>query len=314
MRTTLRLTLRQHRLGFVFLGVGTVLLLAVAFGSVAWLEATGFSVCRQVDIPGVETWTEQQIFELQQRCELGWSVMSVAGGATMLGANLLPLLAALLLAAPLVAVEVESTTAVLAWTLARGRLRWYLPRVAAVLVPVVVAGLLLAGTLDWLMRWFAPTYDPWASFDNVYQRGLILPARAAMVAGTGLLAGAVTGRQVPALVVGGCVAALVGMGAYAVDQDINRANAVRYDGPGWQLDSVYVERATGREVPLDDTTANGTVWPGDPAWEAVYQSITIGLPDSAAPGVIWRNVLVHAAAASALVAASAVVVSRRRPY
>lgn len=56
------------------------------------------------------------------------------------------------------------------------------------------------------------------------------------------------------------------------------------------------------------------IYPGDEAFDSAYESVTLGIPDSDAPIVIWRNVAFHAGATVVLLVASAIVVNRRRPY
>ena len=314
MRDTIVLTVRQHRLGFgLVFGVTGVLLLA-AIGLAAFLQLSDVKSCLDPALAQeAETWTESQIAALQARCELGFGVVMVMTGVIFLGANVLPLGAAVFLAAPLVAQEVESTTATLSWTLARSRRAWYLPRAALVMVACVATALVLGLLVDWSLGVLLPEFSPFGSLREVYQRGLLIPSRVAMTAAACLLAGAVLGRQVPALITGIAVAALLGMGLYALDDSINRGNARRYAGEGVAYDWVILSRDSGEVVPPEVAWADDDSYPGDPEWDARYEEVTLGIPDSDAPIVIWRNVAFHAGATLTLLVASAVVVGRRRP-
>lgn len=314
MRSTIHLTLRQHRLGFSLVIAGCVILLLVGLVGSALMELAGQAVCRDPMIgQQIETWTPAQVAELQARCEFSWAVMQVMTGIISMGGNILPLGAAVFLAAPLVAQEVETTTATLSWTLARSRNAWYLPRMALVMLACVGTALVLGLLVDWAVGYVVQPFSPFETLTQVYQRGMIIPSRVAVTAASCLLAGALVGRQVPALVVGIALAALVGMGLYQLDDSINRSNARRFDGPGIQFWWIVLDRRDGRVVP-DDEAYGSDIYPGDLAWEAKYESVAIGIPDSDAPLVISRNVAFHGAATVVLLGASTIVVGRRRPY
>lgn len=314
MRSTVVLTLRQHRLGFTLVaGVTVIMLLVAAIGTLV-MELAGVATCRDPLIEQqIESWTPAQIADLQARCELAWAAMQVMTGLIAAGGNVLPLVAAVFLAGPLVSQEVETTTATLSWTLARSRQAWYLPRMVLVMLACVGAATVLGLLVDWSMSVLRPSFVPFGSLTEVYARGLLVPSRVALVAASCLLAGAVLGRQVPGLVLGIAGAALLGMGLYSIDDSINHANARPYTGDGIQYDSITLDRRTGEPVP-PEVAYGGDIDPGDPAWEERYESVTVGLPDSDASLVIWRNVAMHGGVTVVLLAASAVVVGRRRPY
>jgi hypothetical protein len=315
VRDTTFLTLRQHRLGFslVFGATGVVLLAAIVFA--ALLQLSDVKSCLDPSlVVAAEAWTESQIAAYQARCEVASAVVVAMSGVIFLGGNVLPVGAAVFLAAPLVAQEVETTTATLSWTLARSRRAWYLPRAAMVMGACVGTALALGLLVDWSLGVLQPGFAPFESLREVYLRGLLIPSRVALTAASCLFVGSLLGRQVPALVIGIALAASLGLGLYALDDSINRDNARRLAGEGMTFDWVVFDRSSGEVVPPEVSWADANSYPGVPEWDARYEEGTRGIPDSDAPVVIWRNVALHVGVTIVLLFASAVRVSRRRPY
>jgi hypothetical protein len=110
-----------------------------------------------------------------------------------------PILLGLFLGVPVVAREVESRTAPLAWTLSRSRRRWLFQRAIPVLGAVVVASLAggIAGDVLVHASSRIEGYDP--GFSDWWARGPQVAVRGVAVAAIGLAAGASIGRQLPAL-------------------------------------------------------------------------------------------------------------------
>ncbi len=141
----------------------------------------------------------------QLRCnELANSFFDMRGSLDMNLVQLLlllvPLIAGIVVGAPLVAREIEQGTAPLSWSLSGSRRRWLLGKVLAgvvLLAPLMLAVGLAANVLEGALN---PGLNPYASFSNYLGRGIpdVFWALAAF-AGTFAL-GALLGRTMPAVV------------------------------------------------------------------------------------------------------------------
>ena len=318
MRTTTWLIVRQHRFGFAMLAASaTAFVIGALF--LVWLHFGPAADCRAASLqPNL---TDQQLFDIAARCEQ--YALPVQLGADFIGLTGvgLPLIAALLLAAPLIAVELELGTATLAWSLARTRRSWLLPRMA--LVVVLTVGLGVAGGLltDWLTADLLIRGSPWESLSNYDSQGAMIAARTFLVAAAGLFGGALLGRQMPALVVAGALAAAIGMGITIENQGINRANmVVLANDPSTGMygeSDLYIENrvqviATGEILTWDQLPMNSD--PSSPEYQATYRDVSLGIPASQAGAVVWRNVAFYTGPGVVLLLLTLVIVERRRPY
>ena len=123
------------------------------------------------------------------------------GGKVMAAMAILPLFAGLFLGVPVVAREIEGGTAATTWALAGSRTRWLAGRLLPLILLVVIslAFLAVASELLWQGR------EPWGVFPNFRDVGLHGPgliARGIATLGLALLAGAILGRVLPAVIVG----------------------------------------------------------------------------------------------------------------
>jgi hypothetical protein len=122
---------------------------------------------------------------------------------------MLPLFFGILLGAPLVAREVENSTAPLSWALAGSRRRWLAWRMAAMVVLLVPLLLALGFASDFFDAAANRGMNPWASFVDYAGRGVILVFWGlAAFAGTVALS-TLLGRTVPALALAAIVCLLV---------------------------------------------------------------------------------------------------------
>lgn len=209
MRTTVRLMLKSLRFEFVALT-----LLLVALGLAALLVAWRLDA---VHIPPACLYGAGATFggsdgSSELTCALAQEAfydLDGKAGLIMALAVFVPILGGLALGVPLVARELESGTASLAWTLSRSRRRWFLAR--AIPLVLLVGAILLAPsiTTDLMERARLPGVDPWASFNDASLRGPVILVRGLMALGVGILVGAVMGRQLPAIIVGGLLTLVV---------------------------------------------------------------------------------------------------------
>jgi hypothetical protein len=89
----------------------------------------------------------------------------------------------------------------------------------------------LAAITEDLMFMFDPT--PLDRSLYLYEaRGWMVPARGLVGLAAGVLAGAMLGRAVPALITGALVTSLLCLGVYNSGNELNRAQAIEFEGPG----------------------------------------------------------------------------------
>ena len=186
------LTLRQHRLEILILSA----LLVVA---VAILIPTGLEIHRVYDSSGIARCLNIPI--TAGPCGQAYDAFIIPfdqARGLMPWLNLLPLLAGILLGAPLFARDFEDHTNRLAWTQGITRRRWALLKVVVALGMALAFAAVLSAVMTW---WNGP-------FDQVEGRftiaswdfeGLIPFAYAALGLGLGAAAGSVFRRVVPAV-------------------------------------------------------------------------------------------------------------------
>ena len=109
----------------------------------------------------------------------------------------------LFLGVPIVGREIERGTTRLAWSLGSSRWRWYLSRVLPMAAVVVVASFVAGVAMDRFFAASTPNQDLTQSFSGYGARGGLLAARALFLFGVSVVAGAVIGRALPALIVAG---------------------------------------------------------------------------------------------------------------
>ena len=255
--------------------------------------------------------------DLDDRCRTAIDTFNVVGGAGMTiqyaTTGALAFLA-LVLGVQLVAKEIEHRTALLAWTLAPSRRRWYADR--ALVVAVVV--LAITGPVGLAFDVFQSVADPLAPLGgslNMYQaRGWIVPAVSLASFGAGALWGAITGRGLPGLILGLMVGSLLIGGVFVTNRNIGIDGlAVIEDGDAGALviDYMLVDNQTGRITTYDDAWL---IMPSDdPAFETRFTPVRAGVPGDRSLSFIATHVLELAAIALGSLISAGVVVTRRRP-
>ena len=113
-----------------------------------------------------------------------------------------------LLGAPLVAREIDSGTAQLAWSLGRSRIGWLLRRIAFIALVVVLLLAVLAYTSEVLAAALAPDRDLSQDFTWFGRRGWLIVARGFGALMLGMVVGALIGRVLPAILAAGLVIAV----------------------------------------------------------------------------------------------------------
>ncbi|HWP63438.1 MAG TPA: hypothetical protein VNO86_08210 [Candidatus Binatia bacterium] len=301
MRTTIRLTLKQHRFGIIGFGL---ILLAFVIGVTAiagYLTSLGVAACEHDTGPA---------------CRVAWQRAGAVGvPANLLRAAALPVvvLAGVFLGVPIVATEVERGTAILPWILARSRVRWLLARVctigAVLALPATAVGL----ALDALQQ-STTTVPIGASLADYEGRGWLVPARALVGFAAGVLAGSVLGRTLPGLLAGLVVATSLVLGVVVVGDIWNRADqTVLSDDRGGRVLGLGLRDRVSGQI-LTYAEAEAIVPSDDQAFGERFQEVWLGIPGSQSSWVVGREVALHGIEVVVLLAASAFVVDRRRPY
>ena len=205
MLTRIRLTLKQHRFETISISVVSLGLAAAALIEAFRLNSLNVPVsCLATgDYYGPGNMAVMSAADAHCQ-ELANSFYKLQGSVDMnlvqLLILLLPLVAGIVLGAPLVAREIEHGTAPLSWSLSGSRRRWLFGKVLAgvvLLVPLMLAVGLAAEVLEGALD---PGVDTHAVFQNYMGRGFIVVFWSlAAFAGTFSL-GTLFGRTMPALI------------------------------------------------------------------------------------------------------------------
>ena len=184
------LSFRMQRFETTIVIGATVLAVAVSALVIASFSAGGYAKC-QVDDPTV----------FGSQCLTGaYPWLNRIARFSVVLVPLFPVIAGLIAGGPIVAKELESGTARLAWSLGPSRIRWLAQRAIPILAMVLVAALAIGFTADALVHLLSPTTDLDQSFAGFRGRGLLVGVEALMVASVALAFGAILGRAVPTLI------------------------------------------------------------------------------------------------------------------
>jgi hypothetical protein len=231
----------------------------------------------------------------------------------------LPWVAGILLGVPAVGNEIETGTAVLAWTLGPSRRHWLFRRVA-VLLALMLAFLAIPATAAVLLYGTEkPLIDPLATFDQYGSRGLLVVARGTLAFAIAVLVGAWTGRFLPGLVLAVmvCVTAMLAFQALfphlmppvELTQPTGTAGEPAPISYGYRLDD-------GRIVSWTEAVAaappRGT--PEYDQWELGLEPVVFGYPASSAFEISFRESVLTVGSAAGALAGAVILVQRRRPY
>lgn len=175
-----------------------------------------------------------------------------------------PFVVGVLLGVPIVAGEVESRTAAIAWTLSRSRVRWLARRVAftalvvvGLLAVVAVVSEVLAGAIGRLeLGQVVPDAKMGSDFRWYGQRGGLIVVRGLAALGIGLTVGMLVGRVLPGLLVAAFASVLV-FAAVSLGMDrLNRTDAILQAGSVDPTGALFfgqrVELATGEVVTWEE--------------------------------------------------------------
>ena len=176
------LSFRVQRFETTIVLVATLLSVVVSAVVVAVFNAGGYAKC-QVDDPSI----------FGSTCMAGAYIWLNRIARVSLGlVPLFPVIAGLVAGGPIVAKELETGTARLAWSLSPSRLRWLAQRAIPVLGLLLAAALAIGVTADVLIRQLIPAIDIDQSFAAFRGRGLLVGVEALLVGSVALAVGATT--------------------------------------------------------------------------------------------------------------------------
>ncbi len=254
---------------------------------------------------------QQAFYEVDQRATL----------VLALGAAL-PVLAGILVGVAVVGRELEAGTASLAWTMGRSRRRWYLTRALLLAAILGVVLSLPAFAAEFLEHARQPHVDPWSSFNDSGIRGPVLVLFGLLTYAIAVVAGAVLGRQLPALIVtlALTLVALSGFGVGVMRWERSLAEWLPATSATYSTDIVfdqeYRDRASGEIVDQNSVMAAAPQTDGGPdgTWiDAHYESVALAVPGRRYSFVVAVQVTALGSAAILLVGLGLLVVNRRRP-
>lgn len=302
MSSEIRLIVKQYRFGLVGFGLilGTI---AVALAVLAaYFSTLDLGRCQDASTP-------ECMAALLSAGRLGVVAIMLQGMASPT-----VVFAGVFLGASIIATEIERGTAVIAWTVGGSRARWLAPRVLVVGLVLIAAAVAIGVALDAVHQAINPRIPLTASLDSYETRGWLIPARAIAAFGAGLLAGAVLGRALPALLAGVviaavAVAAVLGLGAM---WNAGGADPVGLNDGSIVNQLVLLDQTTGEYI--DYASAEALISQADPRFAERFTEVPLGVPGTSAPIVVGRESAALVVVSIALVAGSFVVANRRRPY
>lgn len=237
--------------------------------------------------------------------------------ANVLGTTfILPLVVGLVPGSTLIAGEIERGSAQLSWTLAASRTRWLFERLVPLVVVVVLASGISAATGESLAQATRPWLEPRSSFEEFGARGPLAVLRAITFAMVALLVGALVGRQLPALVIAFvvCLGLLL---ALAVMRPFGEPLVpIQTESPGGDLHVTARYRAADGSL-LTYREAVDRIGPQDGPSGFIpegFEYVGIGVPGERLAAVEWRESLLLIVISGIAVAATVILLQRRRPY
>jgi hypothetical protein len=320
MRDTAVLLLKQHRfavssviIACIAIALGT-LIVTLRLGSFAFPSAC-------FDDPDLRSTSlclgAEEFFRIQR--EYGGQLLGAAG--------LLPFIAGILLGVPLVAAEVETQTATIAWSLSGSR-RWLLLRRMVIFGVLMTALLAVVGIASHQlsaarMPQVDISTDPLRDYGT---RGALVVSRGLVVFVIATLIGLAVGRVLPALIISAVISAMLFIALsdarfdgwptpeYVVERPGARVFSVLQ---GDTLSTAYADQ-NGDRVTFDEIVEAAPMPPGDPGFDPWladnYQTLVYGVPGEKLAFVEQREMAGTALAIPVLLAVSLVVVEKRRPY
>ena len=307
MLVATRLTYRINRFEILAITIATVLSVVVSAAVVAWLTQSGYTTCRG-----------DEFGNLEPRClnmsAIGEWVLKIDRVSLSL-VPIFPFIAGLILGGPLVAREIDRGTARLAWSLSPSRLRWYVHRVAPVLVVLGATAMVIGAVADRLLAAMITDEDLANSFMGFHGRGVLIATGTLLIGATGIAVGAVLGRTIQTLLLSLVLGGLLLTAVSEVDQKVFMPTETVVDASGNYSDrNLYIDSRF--QLP-DGTLAT---------WEQLvaidpsvmengpnYPNVSLMIPGERYREIETREAIAQLGIAALMLVAGALVVLRRRP-
>ena len=223
------------------------------------------------------------------------------------------------LGAPVLPSEVERRTAMIAWPLARSRTMWLAWRAG----PVLVSGLALVGLMAVAGEALARAKVPEGGelgFAYHGSRGISLVTRAAVMLVVAVAVGAVIGKVLPSLLVGGALALGLSVVLQALPPyGVEPTELTAAEANGYPMTTGHEYRAADG-MPISEDEANAISQaayaeysPDFPPDSVLPYSVSYGIAGSRYGEVLARESAMLIGASVLAGAAAAAVVQRRRP-
>jgi ABC-type transport system involved in multi-copper enzyme maturation permease subunit len=324
MHTTLRLLIKTHRFELIAIVIACVVLAGGELFLSHQLEAV--AIPRQC-LFGVGSGPQLVAPDpaLDDACQAKrdafYPLDQQASEILAFGA-VLPVVAGMFLGVAVVGRELETGTASLAWTLGRSRRRWFLTR--ALLLGAIVAAVLSLPALaaEVLEHARYPLLEPSSSLLDSGVRGPVLILRGVVAFATGVVAGAILGRQLPALIVTIALSLAVllgfetGVGSWQRSLAEWRPAALELSAADLTYDQQYQDRVTGAFVQQQDVLASAPQVNGGPddVWiDQHYLLVSLVVPGSRYGLIVAGETAALGGLTFLLLSFGLLIVDRRRP-
>jgi hypothetical protein len=308
------MTLRVAALSFRIQRFEATLVIGAALLSVlvstiviTWIGTAGYDRCLTDEAASLSGFCQASI--------AGWLFRIARASMTIV--PVFPIVAGLLIGGPIVARELESGTARLAWSMSPSRLRWFLHRAVPALALAVVAGLAIGSIADALLHVSDPNLVIDQSFAGFRQRGVLIGVQTLLIASIALAIGSILGRAVPTFVLslvlfGGISTAIDKVETQLLTNEALVSDSFQYDGGGLYLES-RIKMPTGEVLTWEQMSIQHPEIINNGYDPEVYRDVVLYIPGERYHDIERREALVLIGIAILFVAVAAVTVVRRRP-
>ena len=290
--------------------VGAAILSVVVSMLVIWLSNSAtFAQCQGDDQSALSSVCQTGIFPwLNRIARLSVGLVPV-----------FPIVAGLLAGGPIVARELETGTARLAWSLGPSRLRWFVQRAGPILLMVAAAGLAVGLIAEALTHLLQPTVNLDQSFIGFRSRGILVAVQAILVASVALALGAILGRFVPTLILSLILVGGISLAVDKVERELLTNEALIANGSEYFYSDSNLSLESRLRFP------DGTIATWQEAFElhpeiqngydetSGITDVVLYIPGERYQSIERREALVLLALAVAFAGLAAVAVVRRRP-